>query len=245
MHFFVHAKLSTTTTLRLVASVGVLVGCESWARAVQRNEIMKIGETAEPRHHHEGLLLDRETFGRRLRDTRRGLGWTLQHLSELSGVSVPTISRAERSQLALGYENFAALGHALKMDMNAMFAADGVKTAALRSPVVTRFGQGVAYCGRSFTYEFLGTGATGKLMNPVVGTVHARRIEGPEDFARHAGEEFAYVLSGVLEVHFDTGQVVRLARGVQSTMTATSAMRTSASAGGLLVSSALHQPKVS
>ncbi|MGB3072477.1 MAG: XRE family transcriptional regulator [Ottowia sp.] len=175
---------------------------------------MKIRESEEPQHKgQEGQLLDRETFGRRLRNARKGLGWTLQQLSELSGVSVPTISRAERGQLALGYENFAALGHALKMDMNAMFAGEGVKTTALQAPVVTRSGQGVVYRGLSFAYEFLGTTATGKLMSPVVGTIHARRIEGPEDFARHEGEEFVYVLSGTVEVHFDTGEVVRLGRG--------------------------------
>ena len=175
---------------------------------------MKIRENDEPlRKSHEGQLLDRETFGRRLRNARKALGWTLQQLSELSGVSVPTISRAERGQLALGYENFAALGHALKMDMNAMFAGEGVKTAALQAPVVTRSGQGSVYRGLSFAYEFLGTTATGKLMSPVVGTIHARHIEGPEDFSRHDGEEFAYVLSGTLEVHFDTGEVVRLGRG--------------------------------
>lgn len=172
---------------------------------------MKIRESEDS--ERKGQLLDRETFGRRLRNARKALGWTLQQLSELSGVSVPTISRAERGQLALGYENFAALGHALKMDMNAMFAGEGVKATALRSPVVTRSGEGVIYRGLSFAYEFLGTTAKGKLMNPVVGTVHARSIEGPEDFARHEGEEFAYVLSGALEVHFDTGEVVRLARG--------------------------------
>lgn len=160
-----------------------------------------------------GQSLDRETFGRRLRNARKGFGWTLQRLSELSGVSVPTISRAERGQLALGYENFAALGRALQMDMNAMFAGEGVQATELEAPVVTRAGQGVVYRGLSFAYEFLGTTAKGKLMSPVVGTVHARRIAGPEDFARHEGEEFAYVLTGTMEVHFETGEVVRLGRG--------------------------------
>jgi transcriptional regulator with XRE-family HTH domain len=158
-------------------------------------------------------LLGRETFGRRLRSARKSLGWTLQQLSQRSGVSVPTISRAERGQLALGDENFAALGHALKMDKNARVAGEGVKPSALQSPVVTRSGQGVVYRGLSFAYEFLGTTATGKRMSPVIGTVHARRIEGPEAFARHDGEEFAYVLSGTIEVHFETGEVLRLARG--------------------------------
>lgn len=165
------------------------------------------------RHEAEPNTLDREAFGKRLRTARKAFGWTLAQLAELSGVSITTISRAERGQLALGYENFAALGRALQMDMNAMFAGEGVKPAQLDGPVVTRSGKGVVYRGLSFAYEFLGTAAAGKKMSPVVGTVHARRIHGPEDFARHDGEEFAYVLVGEMDVHFENGDVVHLARG--------------------------------
>jgi len=43
--------------------------------------------------------------------------------------------------------------------------------------------------------------------------VHARRITGPQDFARHPGEEFVYVLSGAIEVHFEDGQCLPLSRG--------------------------------
>lgn len=157
--------------------------------------------------------LDRTTFGHRLRTARKRFGWTLAELAERSGVSITTISRAERGQLALGYENFTALGGALDMDMNAMFAGAGVKPAQLDGPVVTRAGEGVVYRGLAIAYEFLGTTAAGKQMSPIVGTVHARHIHGPEDFVRHAGEEFAYVLSGEIDVHFDNGEVVRLARG--------------------------------
>lgn len=170
-------------------------------------------KTTAPARAAHPPTLDRETFGVRLRTARKKLGWTLAELAERSGVSIPTISRAERGQLALGYENFAALGHALGMDMNAMFAEPGVKPARMAGPVVTRAGEGVVYRGLSFDYEFLGTTAAGKLMSPVVGTVHARRIHGPDDYARHAGEEFVFVLSGEVEVHFEDGQVVRLARG--------------------------------
>jgi len=161
----------------------------------------------------EQPMLDRTTFGNRLRAARKRFGWTLAQLAERSGVSITTISRAERGQLALGYENFTALGRALEMDMNAMFANAGAKPGQLDGPVVTRAGKGVVYRGLSITYEFLGTAAAGKQMSPIVGTVHARRVHGPEDFVRHAGEEFAYVLSGEIEVHFDNGKVVRLARG--------------------------------
>lgn len=157
--------------------------------------------------------LDKETFGRRLRAARKQLGWTLAQLAERSGVSIPTISRAERGQLALGYENFAALGEALQMDMGHMFSPASAKASRFKDPVVTRAGEGVAYRGESFVYEFLGTSAVGKKMIPVLGTVHARTFHGPEDFARHPGEEFVYILSGAVDVYFDTGEILHLTRG--------------------------------
>lgn len=156
---------------------------------------------------------DRIAFGQRLRNARKKLGWTLAEVAERSAVSITTISRVERGQLALSYEKFAALARALGMDIGSMFAARGTRSVALERPVLTRAGQGTLYRGTAFTYEFLGAGVTGKQMSPIVGTVHARRIEGPEAFARHDGEEFVYVLSGTIEVHFEDGETVRLSRG--------------------------------
>lgn len=157
--------------------------------------------------------LDRETFGRRLRSARKRYGWTLAEVAERSGVSITTISRAERGQLALSYEKFSALARALRMDMGTLFSENEETVTQLQGPVLTRAGEGVAYRGLAFTYEFLATQVAGKQMSPIVGTVHARSIQGPEDYARHEGEEFVYVLSGSIEVHFETGQVVRLGRG--------------------------------
>lgn len=170
---------------------------------------MKKSATAAAGTH----ALDRESFGRRLRTARKRYGWTLADVAERSGISITTISRAERGQLALSYEKFSALANALKLDMGLLFSEVGSAVQELQGPIVTRAGQGVTYRGLSFSYEFLATKAAGKQMSPILGTVHARRIEGPEDFARHEGEEWIYVLSGAVEVHFENGEVVKLARG--------------------------------
>jgi transcriptional regulator with XRE-family HTH domain len=175
-------------------------------------DCLKKSELAEQRVA-AGNTLDRLTFGKRLRAARKQFGWTLAELSEMSDVSITTISRAERGQLALSYEKFSALGRALRMDMGAMFSEAGARAKPFKEPVVTRAGEGVVYRGLSFSYEFLGTSAAGKQMSPILGTVHARRLDGAEDFVRHPGEEFVYVLTGSVDVHFDTGQVVRLAKG--------------------------------
>ena len=170
---------------------------------------MNTAKLAKPRQQPDPLAL-----GRRLKDARKQFGWTLVNLAERSGVSITTISRAERGQLALGYENFAALAAALQMDVGELFSESSPHLAKpVTGPVVTRAGEGVHYHGHAITYEFLASEATHKPINPTFGIVHARKINGPEDYAKHAGVEFTYVLSGAIEVHFEDGSHVRLNRG--------------------------------
>ena len=65
--------------------------------------------------------LDHQTVGARLRDARKSRGLTLAQLSERSGIAVSTISKAERGDIALTYDKFAALTHALALDFDTMF----------------------------------------------------------------------------------------------------------------------------
>ncbi|MFM0741940.1 XRE family transcriptional regulator [Paraburkholderia xenovorans] len=152
-------------------------------------------------------------LGQRLRTARKRLGWTLMQLAEKCGVSITTISRAERGQLALGYENLAALGRALEIDLSTLFSRDPREVASMSGPIVTRSGGGVAYRGLSFTYEFLASGVADKPFEPLLGTIHARQFNGPQDYARHAGHEFIYVLSGEVDVYFEAMEKVRLRKG--------------------------------
>lgn len=170
---------------------------------------MNAAKLAKPRQQPDPLAL-----GKRLKSTRKQFGWTLVNLAERSGVSITTISRAERGQLALGYENLASLADALQMDVGELFSESVPHPAkAATGPVVTRAGEGAHYHGHAITYEFLANEASHKPINPTFGVVHARRINGPEDYVKHAGVEFTYVLSGVIEVHFEDGSHVRLGKG--------------------------------
>jgi transcriptional regulator with XRE-family HTH domain len=171
------------------------------------------GKTSTKVRREKPRTLDRVTFGKRLHSARKLRGLTLAELAEVSEVSITTISRAERGLLALSYEKFSALGRALKMDMGAMFSQVGAQLAKLDRPVVTRNGQGTMYRGEALSYEFLCTQVVGKQMSPGRGTVHARAYRGPQDLASHEGEEFIYVLSGAVEVHFEDGRKELLGRG--------------------------------
>ncbi|TXT39449.1 MAG: XRE family transcriptional regulator [Comamonadaceae bacterium] len=165
----------------------------------------------EPLKPVKPTLLDPLTLGLRLRTARKQLGWTLTQLSDRANVSVTTISRAERGQLALGYENLSALGQALQI--GTLFSKGIEASPGKECLEITRAGEGVHYRGLAFSYEFLATGIKGKPINPVLGTVHARSLTGQADFARHAGVEFVYVLTGEIEVHFENLDTVHLKRG--------------------------------
>ena len=89
---------------------------------------------ARPQALTQLRTLDRETFGKRLRSARKRFGWTLAETAERSGISITTISRAERGQLALSYEKFSALGRALRMDMGALFAEAGGEAQDFQGP---------------------------------------------------------------------------------------------------------------
>lgn len=158
-------------------------------------------------------ISDRVEFGQLLRSARKKKGWTLANLAERSGVSITTISRAERGLLALGYDNLVSLGVALEMELGTMFVPANEVRHMVHTPVLTRSREGVKYKGLFFEYAFLGANVDSKRMTPVVGTVLARAFNGPQDYSRHDGEEFVYVIKGVIDVYFENQDVVRLNKG--------------------------------
>jgi transcriptional regulator with XRE-family HTH domain len=154
-------------------------------------------------------VLDKAELGQRLRTARQALNLTLAELAELSQVSVASISKAERGLLALSYEKFAALAAALKLDLSMLFG-DAPGGFEAGSAVVTRSEEVVQYHSERYLYGMLATKVAAKKMTPMLGRVEARSVLRPGEFSKHPGEEFIFVLDGVLEMHFADGRVARL-----------------------------------
>ena len=110
--------------------------------------------------------LDHQTVGARLRDARKSRGLTLAQLSERSGIAVSTISKAERGDIALTYDKFAALTHALALDFDTMF---GRRARRAMTPSFTPAGQQMVYDTPNYAYGMLANDLTGKRMVPVRG----------------------------------------------------------------------------
>ena len=157
--------------------------------------------------------LDHEVVGARLRAARKARGLTLAELSAQSGVAVSTISKAERADIALTYDKFAALAHALQLDFADIFGPPGEARAAAMTPAFTAAGTQVIYDTPNYEYGMLAHGLTGKRMVPILSHVRARELADFPDYIRHAGEEFVFLLRGALRLQFENGSVFTLAPG--------------------------------
>ncbi|MDR3101208.1 MAG: XRE family transcriptional regulator [Paraburkholderia sp.] len=157
--------------------------------------------------------IDHQAVGARLREARKSRELTLMQLSALSGIAVSTISKAERGDIALTYDKFAALAHALGVDFDTIFGRGKRKASGPMPPSLTRAGQQMIYDTPNYEYGMLANDLTGKRMVPMRGRIHARTVDAFPDFIRHSGEEFLFLLRGELELHFENGTVFRLSAG--------------------------------
>ncbi|RDV00570.1 helix-turn-helix domain-containing protein [Trinickia dinghuensis] len=159
------------------------------------------------------MEIDHKIVGARLREARKSRGFTLMQLSDLSGIALSTISKAERGDIALTYDKFAALAHALGVDFDTMFGKDERAATGSIEPSLTRSGEQMTYNTPLYEYGMIANDLTGKRMVPMRGRIRARSLEEFPDFIRHSGEEFLFVLYGELELRFETGAAYSLSRG--------------------------------
>ncbi|AMP40456.1 MULTISPECIES: helix-turn-helix domain-containing protein [Ralstonia solanacearum species complex] len=157
--------------------------------------------------------LNHTEVGARIREARKALGLTLSALSERSGVALSTISKAERGDIALTYEKFAGLAHALGLEFEQLLGRRRDPASGPLRPSFTPSGGQVIYDTPNYEYGMLADELTGKRMVPMRAHIRARSLADFPDYIRHPGEEFVFVLGGTLELRFENGDVFRLSPG--------------------------------
>lgn len=162
---------------------------------------------------HSEPALDRETLSARVRAARHDKRMTLVQVAHAAGISAATVSRVERGQMSLTYEKLTALARALGIELSSLLAGNGAAGSSSTGPSLTRAGQGVSYRSDAYLYTWLNADLARKRMTPTRMVVYARTLQDSPGYSRHAGEEFLFVLSGALQVHFETGEVIDVAQG--------------------------------
>lgn len=157
---------------------------------------------------------DPASVGGRLRTLRKHRRLTLKDLSSRSGVALSTLSKMELGQVSASYEKLALVARALGVDIAQLFTAETPRANKAPAPRVVRSTPASAprYAAENYDLRMLATAFPGKRMTPAFGRIDARKLEEFSDFVRHAGQEFAMVLSGSIRIVFETGETIALKR---------------------------------
>lgn len=144
----------------------------------------------------------RPDLGRILHEQRRRRGWTLEVMSQRTGLAPSTISKVENHQMGLSFDALVRVADGLGVSFEEFFNPGGdVITTGLRA--VTRSGEATEFSTPAYHYEVHGSELLTKRMIPLVMTVKARTREELASLSRHAGEEYVYVVAGRVQVITD------------------------------------------
>jgi transcriptional regulator with XRE-family HTH domain len=137
-----------------------------------------------------------ERIGEQVRRLRKERNWSLEELSQRSGLSISFLSQVERGQTSLSISSLKAIADAFGEPLYHFFPLP------LNSSSIVRAGEAkwVRIEGSEVRYGILGGPLDGKVLEPLLVELPPH-YEGPPPFA-HEGEEFGYVLEGSLTLIF-------------------------------------------
>ncbi|MEM6276077.1 MAG: XRE family transcriptional regulator [Pseudomonadota bacterium] len=151
-------------------------------------------------------------LGLRVRELRKARDWTLEQAAQQAGLARSTLSKIENGQMSPTYDALKKLAVGLEISVPQLF------TPPSRSQVngrmaVTVSGEGGAHPTATYEHEILAGALTKKQMLPYRARVRARSVEEFDGWVRHDGEEFLYVLTGVVRLYTEFYEPVEMKRG--------------------------------
>lgn len=189
-----------------VASRGAL----DYAEIMQANDpktMIRVAREAGGEAHVEPLNL-----GERVRELRRSLGWTLEEAAKRAGLARSTLSKIENGQMSPTYDALKKLAGGLAISVPQLFTPPS-KAQVNGRMAVTKASEGQATATATYEHVLLAASLTKKQMLPYRATIRARAFEEFDGWVRHDGEEFLYVLTGVVRLYTEFYEPVDLRRG--------------------------------
>ncbi len=143
--------------------------------------------------------------GERLRRLRVRAHKTLKEVSEATGLSISFISALERGGSGASVASLRLLAEAYGVTMRELFGADLEQS----TPLVRAEDRPVMQWDNGVRFEEMASGE--KVMDPSY--IRVPPGAGSEGFYSHNGEEFVYVISGILLVELGDQGIYRLTPG--------------------------------
>ncbi|MCK0142850.1 XRE family transcriptional regulator [Aliiroseovarius sp. F20344] len=132
-----------------------------------------------------------------IREARKAKGQTLEDTARAAGIGRSTLSKIENNQTRPSFDIIRRLMQTLGLETPQLFLQSAKSDISGRRDY-TRAGEGEIKKTPTYTHELLCNELTSKRMVPYISTVTAREVSEYDDWVRHTGEEFMFVLSGEL-----------------------------------------------
>ncbi len=169
--------------------------------------VLKIARESGGNEIHEPLNL-----GERVRELRKARNWTLEQAAQKAGLARSTLSKIENGQMSPTFDAVRKLAIGLDISVPQLFTAPK-SDKALGRRAITKSGEGRGLITPTYEHEILAADLSQKQMMPYRATVRARSIDDFDGWVRHDGEEFMYVLTGVVQFYTEFYESVELRRG--------------------------------
>lgn len=151
-------------------------------------------------------------LGTRVRDLRKSLGLTLEQASKQAGLARSTLSKIENGQMSPTYEALKKLAQGLEISVPQLFTPPQSAQATARMSL-TRSGEGAGHITATYEHSLMGESLSAKKMLPYQARIRARSMDEFDGWVRHDGEEFLYVLTGVICLYTEFYAPIELRRG--------------------------------
>lgn len=152
-------------------------------------------------------------LGQRVREIRLSQKLTLEEASKRTGLARSTLSKIENEQISPTFSAVSKLVAGLGIDIPQLFSTPASGPGAGGRRDITRAGEGKPHPTPTYEHELLATELSQKKMIPYRTTVRARSFDNYQDWVRHNGEEFLYVLSGTVILYTEFYQPMELQPG--------------------------------
>ncbi|MEX0319640.1 MULTISPECIES: helix-turn-helix domain-containing protein [unclassified Ruegeria] len=151
-------------------------------------------------------------LGMRVRELRKARNWTLEQAATQAGLARSTLSKIENGQMSPTYDALKKLAVGLQISVPQLFTPPQ-RDQVIGRMSVTKSGAGTAHATATYEHELLAETLTKKQMLPYRARVRARSMDEFDGWVRHDGEEFLYVLTGVVRLFTEFYEPVEMRRG--------------------------------
>lgn len=151
-------------------------------------------------------------LGLRVRELRKARSWTLEQAAKHAGLARSTLSKIENGQMSPTYDALKKLAVGLEISIPQLFTQP-VKDQINGRLSVTKSGEGQNHVTVTYEHELLASTLSKKQMLPYRAVVRARSMDEFDGWVRHDGEEFLYILTGMVRLITEFYEPIEMRRG--------------------------------